>query len=267
MSRSPFTRRVVLAAAAGLAAPAQADPSIAWRTLARGLEHTQAQVRATIGDRRLDVVRIDTSHYRFVLLTAAMTNTAPRTARQWAEEHGLVAAINAGMFRTNRLPVGFAKADGRVIQSALNRDRSVLVFGATTTRLLDLSCESFDADAHENALQSIRMISCTGGNVWRQQDRRWSIACLAEDTSGNILLLHARSPLSVHDFINAVRALPLNLARAMYLEGGPEATLYVQATDGHAEIERFGSYETGFNENDGNAAAWPLPNVLGVLPR
>jgi hypothetical protein len=29
----------------------------------------------------------------------------------------------------------------------------------------------------------------------------------------------------------------------------------------------FGSYETSFKENDQNAMAWPVPNVIGVRPR
>ena len=113
------------------------------------------------------------------------------------------------------------------------------------------------------------MVACNGANVWSRSDKRWSIACLAQDGLGKVLFLHARSPLSVHDFIDTVKALPLDVARAMYLEGGPEATLYVNASggDGRVEIERFGSYETGFNENDDNAVAWPLPNVLGIVPR
>lgn len=52
----------------------------------------------------------------------------------------------------------------------------------------------------------------------------------------------------------------------MYLEGDPEATPYVRGP-GAAEIERFGSYETDFNENDDNATAWPLPNIIGVVAR
>ena len=102
-------------------------------------------------------------------------------------------------------------------------------------------------------------------NVWTQQARRWSIAAIAQDQSGRILFLHTRSPLPVHDFINAVQALPLSVARAMYQEGGPEATLYVKA--GGFELERAGSYETGFTENDDNGEAWPLPNVFGIRPR
>lgn len=264
MARGIVTRRAVLAAGVGFAAPAYAD--VAWRALGPGLEHATGRIASTIGDRRLDVVRIDPALNRFVLLLAGAMGVAPRTARQWADERGLVAATNAGMFRTDRLPVGFAKVDGRVVQPAMSADRSVFVFGADSARLLDTSCDVFEAGAHENALQSIRMVSCQGRNVWSQQPRMWSTACVAQDGDGKILFLHARSPLSVHDFVDAVRALPLGIARAMYMEGGPEATLVARGTGGEV-IERFGSYETGFNENDDNDRAWPLPNILGVVPR
>jgi uncharacterized protein YigE (DUF2233 family) len=263
----PFTRRAVLAASAGLLAPSTASAAVAWRTLSPGLEHGQTEIASTIGDRQLHIVRIDGAHNRFVLLTASATNTAPRTARQWANENNLIAATNAGMFRANRLPVGFAKANGRVIQPTQSSDRSIFVFDDSSARLLDTECDSFDPSAHSNALQAIRMISCNGRNVWSQQPRIWSTACIAEDASGKILFLHARSPLSVHDFIDAIRALPLNLTRAMYLEGGPEATLFARGTAAAAAIERVGSYETGFNENDDNTIAWPLPNVIGVVAR
>ncbi len=262
----PFTRRAVLTASAGLLAPTPASASVAWRTLSPGLEHSQTQITSTIGDRELHIVRIDSAHNRFVLLTASAASLQPRTARQWAAANNLIAATNAGMFRANRLPVGFAKANGRVIQSSQTSDRSIFVFDDTSARLLDTECETFDPSAHDNAIQSIRMISCTGRNVWSQQPRIWSTVCIAQDASGKILFLHARSPLSVRDFISAVQALPLNVTRAMYLEGGPEATLFARGS-GNVTIERFGSYETGFNENDDNAVAWPLPNIIGVVPR
>lgn len=260
-----ITRRAVLAAAA-FATPAFADPPpITWRTLSPGFDHGQARVASRIGDGQLDIARIDPAHFRFRLLTAAGTHSARKTARQWAQQNHCVAAINAAMFRPNGLPVGFAKADGQVIQPQRNSDRSVLVFDSDHARLLDLSADTFTESDYENALQGIRMISAEGRNVWSQQPRSWSIAALASTTDGRILFLHARSPLSVHDFIATIQALPLDVVRAMYLEGGPEATLYLNA--GGTEIERVGSYETGFNENDDNVAAWPLPNVIGVIPR
>jgi hypothetical protein len=52
---------------------------------------------------------------------------------------------------------------------------------------------------------------------------------------------------------------------AQHLEGGPEAQLYFHA--GNVEREMFGSYETGFRQDDSNAKPWPIPNVLAVRPR
>ena len=49
----------------------------------------------------------------------------------------------------------------------------------------------------------------------------------------------------------------------MYLEGGPEASLSVKS--GATVRNLFGSYETGFNENDASKAAFALPNVIGVV--
>ena len=49
-----------------------------------------------------------------------------------------------------------------------------------------------------------------------------------------------------------------DLAGALFLEGGPEATLVA------GKLSRVGSYETGFVENDDNHVQWALPNVLGI---
>src|SRR5262245_29575101 len=237
-----LARRDVVFGAAGLAAPSiAAAEAISWRALAAGLDHATIPIAAHIGDGRLHVLRIDPARFRFRLITGATTGAQPRTARQWAREHGLVAATNAGMFHPGGLPVGFARADGRTIQTTLTHDRSVFAFDQARARLLDLSCDSFEPDTSANALQSIRMLSCEGRNVWRQSARIWSIASLAQDSDGRILFLHLRSPLSVHDFVNALRPLPLSITRAMYLEGGPEATLY--AAGAGAGTERLGSHE------------------------
>jgi len=48
----------------------------------------------------------------------------------------------------------------------------------------------------------------------------------------------------------------------MYVEGGPEASLYISDKD--VQIEKMGSYETGFTEHNKNAVFWPVPNVIGI---
>ena len=54
----------------------------------------------------------------------------------------------------------------------------------------------------------------------------------------------------MHELVRTCFALPLGVRRAMYLEGGPEASLSL-ATSGKSFV-RVGSWETGFNENDDN---------------
>ena len=51
------------------------------------------------------------------------------------------------------------------------------------------------------------------------------------------------------------------LAGALFLEGGPEASLVAR------DLALLGSYETGFVENDDNREFWALPNILGLARR
>ena len=57
--------------------------------------------------------------------------------------------------------------------------------------------------------------------------------------------------------------IPINLERAMYVEGGADAQLYINT--GKAEHEFIGSYSTGFREHDQNTFSHPIPNVLGLV--
>ncbi len=47
----------------------------------------------------------------------------------------------------------------------------------------------------------------------------------------------------------------------------PRRRTVVGPAIGGVELERFGSFETGFFESDDNAIAWPVPNVIGVVRR
>jgi len=109
------------------------------------------------------------------------------------------------------------------------------------------------------------MVSCNGKNVWSPQARRFSIAAVGTDDAGRVLFVHSRSPRSVHDFINILLGLPLGLRRALYVEGGPEAQLFVRG--GGREYEFVGSYENTFMSSEDNTRPWPVPNVIGVAKR
>jgi hypothetical protein len=57
-------------------------------------------------------------------------------------------------------------------------------------------------------------------------------------------------------------SLPLKIYSVMYLDGGPEAVLYVSAGD--TLIEKVGSWVSRTYPTDKNNYMWELPNVIGV---
>jgi len=247
-----------------------------WSSLQPGLDLGvfDAPVPSDIGDSRIRVLRVDPARLELVLLNAsADPELGNRTAKDWVQTEGLLAAINASMYGTDhRTSVAHMERAGHVNNGRWSKDNAVLAFdpvakGTPPVTIIDNRCDDREAEAkrYRTLVQSIRMLRCDGANVWSQQPKRWSHAVIGIDGDGRALLIHARSPWTTHDFIDQLRALPLDLKRLQYAEGGPEASLYVQA--GGVEVDQFGSYETGFFESDDNDHAWPIPNVIGVRPR
>ena len=146
-------------------------------------------------------------------------------------------------------------------------DRAMLVFNPKTeeadpVRILDAQCEDLNAEMarYHTIIQSIRMISCEGRNVWRPQIKRWSTAAIATDEQGMVLFIQTEAAFSTHELINELLELPLNIERAMYVEGGPQAQLYVAA--GGLTFEFSGQISPYFLGR--SRLSWPLPNVVGV---
>jgi hypothetical protein len=54
------------------------------------------------------------------------------------------------------------------------------------------------------------------------------VAAVGTDAAGRVLLLHCRKPVSTHALVDALLAMPLGLKRLMYVEGGPQAALFVR---------------------------------------
>jgi hypothetical protein len=134
-------------------------------------------------------------------------------------------------------------------------------------QVIDMICHDFEGlrDKYQTLIQGIRMISCRQENVWQKQNKLWSITAFSMDKSGNGLFIFAEPAYSVHDFTNILLSLPISLYNAMYLEGGPEATLFFSGNG--VEFEKIGSYDTGLNENDFLKIARPLPNVIGIVKK
>ena len=269
--------RTLLLSLLALLLPASPE-SAAWRSLAPGMDlGVFAAARpSAAGDSRITVLRIDPARWDLDLVGQSRTGeTAGRTAKQWSAERRLTAAINAGMFATDyKTHVGYMRAGGHVNSGKVNAYESVAAFdprreGLPRFRIFDLDAPGITMPAilkdYASAVQNLRLIKRPRQNRWSRQEKRWSEAALGEDDRGRILFIFCRSPFSMHDLNRELLALPIGLVSAQHLEGGPEAQLYLRA--GGVELELYGSFETGFSESDGNAVAWPIPNVLGVRPR
>jgi hypothetical protein len=158
-----------------------------------------------------------------------------------------------------------------VNQRRLSKDRAVLAFepsasGVAPVRIIDLDCDALDpaGSAYGTLIQSIRLVSCHRRNVWAPSARRFSTAAIGTDGAGRVLFLHARTAWDVHDLVNRLLALPIDLHQAMYLEGGPEAQLY--ARGGGRELEWTGTLEAAPDVKLG-VEGWPVPNVIAAVRR
>jgi uncharacterized protein YigE (DUF2233 family) len=225
------------------------------------------------GDGKITVVRVDPARFDLRLLNASAPGEgALRSARGWAARVGAVAAINASMYQEDhRTSVGLMRSREHVNRSGLSKHKAVLAFdplasGVPRVRIIDRECDDFDAveQGYGTLVQSIRMVACHRRNVWTRSERRFSTAAIGIDSDGRVLLVHARSAWTVHDLVNALLALPIGLERAMYVEGGPEAQLYVNA--GGRELELVGTFEA-LDAPVQNRGAWPVPNVIAVVRR
>jgi hypothetical protein len=270
----------VAVAAAFLAEAGAAPPeptASGWQAAAPGLEvgRFRAPRPSAVGDSMVTVVRVDPKLYDLRLLSAKLRRLSQNpTAEEWVRDHGVLAVINASMFQgDHQTSVGYMRDGDGINNGRWNKDNAVFAAGPRdpslpAAQILDRKCQDTAALAarYRVLVQNIRMLDCGGRNTWAPQERRWSTASVGTDQAGRVLFIHARSPWSTHDFIDILRALPLDLVRLMYVEGGPEASLYLKV-EGKVLVAEMGSFETGFREDDENRVFWPLPNVLAVAPR
>jgi hypothetical protein len=229
-----------------------------WKSLQPGVEFATVALKP---NGTLYVVRVDPQQATLDVGLASEKGSS-RTAAAWSRDAGMSVVINLGMFQSDgRSNVGYLRHGSHVNNSRFNSYRSVLAANPGT-RWVDLDQGKPDLSKYNVVVQNLRLIAGNRKNVWAQSSRRWSEASLAEDSRGRLLFLFSRAPYSMHDFNALLLKLPLDIQRAMHLEGGPEASLSIHAAG--VDLDLSGSFETGFSENDSNARQWPIPNVLGV---
>jgi hypothetical protein len=244
-----------------------------FRVLEPGLEYAEipAPVPSPQGDSLVRVLRVDPSRFALKLLCASDPRyDRARTPRDWCREFGLLAAANASMFAEDGVTaVSLLRTRNHTDNGHLTKHMAVLAFDAfddsvPPIQIIDRELQDYPALARHygTLVQSIRMVSLDGRNVWSPQEQAWSSAAIGIDRSGRALLIHVQSPYTMHDLIEMLLGMPLELKNLMYTDGGPPSQLYLKA--GGQEVEIAGA--VGIHDAPAIVAAdpSPIPNVIGV---
>jgi hypothetical protein len=232
--------------------------------------------KSICADSKVDILKINPQYFDFELVCAEPKKKLSQTANIWAKENNLLAVVNAGMFNLEgnfQTCTGYMKNYKYLNNSKLNKAyNNVIAFNRKDTtvnkfKIIDLTCDDFKTlkTKYNTFVQGIRMLDCKGVNTWSKQSKMWSMVLMGEDKNNNVLFIFVRSPYKVHDFVNHLLNLDIGLKKLIYLEGGPEASLYVNHEK--LQLTKYGSYETDFNENDENDRFWEIPNVIGIKRR
>ena len=245
----------------------------AWQEVEDGLlvGEFDAQLKPPFRDARILVLRVDPQKYSLKLLSVSENGGRKMTVREWTEKYGLVGAFNAGMYQTDgTTSVGYMKNFKHINNGRLNINNAVLAFNRLDASLpeiqiIDRECQDFGElkGKYQSFVQSIRMISCEQQNVWSQQPTGWSTLAIGMDKNHNVLIIFSQQSYSVHDLIEILLSLPISIYNAMYLEGGPQASLYLSTKN--STIERYGGWEGSPDSHNSLRLWWPIPNVIGIV--
>lgn len=245
---------------------------VEWRPVANGVEYASfvIETKPVAGDGKLHVVRIDGRRAALDLGLASENAGTLRTAKEWCEDKGFVVAINAGMYDTDYSSnVGYLRHGDTVHRKTWNGAyQSALVAmpkekGLAQVQLLDLDDAGARKTAEKYALvvQNLRLVKGKGESVWKPNGQPWSEAAVGVDAKGRVLFLFSRTPLEMATWNERVLALPLELERAMHVEGGPEASLSISTKDFSLHL---GGGPRNLLFAGDPAKQWRIPNVLGV---
>ena len=250
--------------------------SIPWQNLMDGLDYSEldAPDKSVVNDSKLTILKIDPRKFDFEFLTASEKGKHPRTAPDWAAEFDQNIIINAGMYSYNKTQSnkGYMKnythfnnptKSGyyNAMLAMHPKDEKKLPF-----EIIDITCRNWEKVRHEyhSLCQGMRMISCEGEGMafTKRPDQSCSMIVSATDPDGTIYIIFTRSPYTHQTMISYLQGLPLNIRTTVYLEGGPEASLYVNTGD--TVIAKYGSYVSNTCNNDDNDHFWKIPNVIAI---
>ena len=255
---------------------AEKSKNIDWTEIEQGLYYSELKAPFTskVSDSKLSILKIDPEYFSIGLYAASEYDSIRRTPEHWSNDFDLVAVVNAGMFSLgNKITcMGYLKNYDHINNKKIKESyRAFAMFNPKSDKfpqvqIIDMEEENWEyyQQNYNSMFQCIRMVDCNQKHIeWKPKiPISSSMSVLATDKKGNVLFVFTRSPYTANQMSQMLLSLPLSIYSVMYLDGGPEAVLYVSAGD--TLIEKVGSWVSRTYANDDNDYMWALPNVIGV---
>lgn len=247
-----------------------------WVTLTKGIQYREikAPTKSEIGDSKISLVRMDKELFEFDIYSATEFDSVPRSVKTWAKKFKLNIAFNAGMYSQENtlLSRAFLKSSEKHVNNpSIIEDFNLMMAMSPNAHhrenieVLDLTCENFEQMKNEFKCyaQGLRMIDCNGKPMfWKKKIQSCSMIIAAEGMDNKFYLIFCRSPYTHNQMIEFMLQMPYGIRNAIYLEGGPETSLFIDVNGHH--IERVGSWVSETWESDENKHFWSLPNIVGI---
>jgi hypothetical protein len=250
----------------------------AWQELAPGLYlgEFDPKMRSKICNHKIVILKIDPKVHALRLLSASAHGRRPRTAKKWCNEFGLRATINASMYQNMDLlkSTGYMRNYKYRNNPYINPSYGAfLCFNPVDNSLPEV--QIVDRRLQKNwrsvinryntVVQNYRMISNGKKVGWPQRGEIYGSAAIGMDKDNHVLFILSRSPFSTHDLIHILLSLPIHIKSAMYVEGGPEATLHIRIGDKARSY--VGTCESDPIAPEDVKSLQRIPNVIGVVKR
>ncbi len=243
-----------------------------WVQLSSGINYIEktAPDSSITNDSKISILKIDPNVCEFEFKSAAQEDSVRRCVVDYANAFNYNIVINSGMYNLKNT----LKSEGLLINNSqysnnpnLRRNYNMVICANPKNdslpqfNIIDLTTHSWSSvrNQYHSYAQGLRMIDDEGKPMhWKNQV--CSQLIVAKDTSGFIYFIFNRSPYSQNYMINYM--VNMGLRNAIYMEGGPQASLFVDIDD--TRIEKVGSYVSTTYPRDDHAEFSLLPNVIGI---
>ncbi len=218
------------------------------------------------------VLKIDPSSYSLVLLMSSREGISPLTLREWVYRYHLVAAINASMFWKDYLTsTGYMRSYRYINQRRIHKKfGGFFVFaprkkGLPFAQIIEKKEMEWKRviNEYECVVQSFRMISKNGKNLWRDRGPSYSVSAIAMDKFDNILFIFSLRPICIYELNELLLSFPINIGSCIFTEGGSTAGIYIKVKGFEKGISGY----TPFSILEGRNHFHKIPNIIGVVPK